>query len=64
VAVEGVPSALCSKTPPGVRDIDTEDLANPQLCGEYAKVFFTYCTVIYGGFLFLCLAGDTLMLGG
>jgi hypothetical protein len=42
VAVEGVPPALCSKTPPGVRDIDTEDLANPQLCGEYAKVFFTY----------------------
>lgn len=42
VAVEGVPPALCSKTPPGVRDIDTEDLANPQLCGEYAKEMYCY----------------------
>ncbi len=58
-----MPPALCSKTPPGVRDIDTEDLANPQLCGEYAKVFFTYSTYLRG-FMFLCLAGDTLMLGG
>jgi hypothetical protein len=61
VAVEGVPPALCSKTPPGVRDIDTEDLANPQLCGEYAKVFFT-CSTYLRGFMFLCLAALLLCL--
>jgi hypothetical protein len=37
-----------TSTPPGVRDIDAEDIWNPQLCGEYAKVswileFFLSC---------------------
>ena len=41
---EGVDALLSGETastttpPTGVRDIDAEDLWNPQLCGEYAKV--------------------------
>ena len=33
-------AALVPKLPPGVDDIDDEDLENPQLCSEYAKVGF------------------------
>jgi len=39
VGLEGMPY---TSIPPGVRDIDTEDLANPQLCGEYAKEMYCY----------------------
>lgn len=35
-------TSLGYSTPPGVRDIDAEDLGNPQLCGEYAKEMYVY----------------------
>jgi len=35
-------AALVPRLPPGVDDIDDEDLENPQLCSEYAKEMYSY----------------------
>jgi len=50
VAAEGVEAAAAASTtpPPGVRDIDAEDMDNPQLCGEYAQVG-TYWYIFFMG---------------
>ena len=39
---------MVPKLPPGVDDIDDEDLENPQLCSEYAKVVF-YAKIFFRG---------------
>jgi hypothetical protein len=47
VLVQGVDD--WNATPAGVRDIDGEDLTNPQLCGEYAQVDHFLSSVPIGG---------------
>jgi len=44
--IEVVPSGW--KLPPGVEDIDTKDLGNPQLCAEYATETFAYLRELEG----------------
>jgi len=44
--IEVVPSGW--KLPPGVEDIDTKDLSNPQLCAEYATETFAYLRELEG----------------